>query len=247
MSELPPRARLARVASALAKRLPEALAPLLDAPRFDAERPALTRLAEPDHARAAAAAMSEPEAAWLADLLLERWSVLSHVSLDPLAAIVAPEQVWIGNTPVKLTLQVAVDGLEPGWRARWDGDRIDDQNRHASELSLELPRVSGAPPSDLAVRVAVEGRAGGSRVLLIDQRLISVRVPLLVISDDRLQVLIRDQLERPAPNVRVSLAGAEHRTDAHGVVRLERPAEPGTEIHVEGVTAGRVPGRGVST
>lgn len=246
MTALPPRMRLVRAATSLARHLPGELAALLDAPRFADERPALARLADADHARAAAAAMSEAEASWLADLLVERWAAVAAVTLDPVAAIVAPAEVWLGRAPVAVTARVAVDGVDEGWRARWDGPDVAARAdaEPADACTVTLRRADGEqPPPDLALRVAVEGRAAGARVLLVDHARVAVRVPALAVSDDRRQVLVRDHRERPAADTRVLIGDAERRTDAHGVVHLDQPAPAGAEVRVDGALAGRVPSR----
>lgn len=242
MNELPPRARLTRVVSALARHLPGELPVLLGGARFERERAVLQRLAVDAHVRAAAEALSDPEAAWLAELLLERWADIGTVQLEPIVAIVAPREVWLGDEPLRCTARVAVDGVEPGWRARWDGERVDDDQRHAPELTLEL-RPGRERARDVTLHLSVEARHGSTRLLLIDQAQIRVRTPLLVISDDRRQLLIRDQHERPAAHVPVEIAGSAHHTSAQGVVQLPEPAPAGAEVRVAGVFAAHVPGR----
>jgi hypothetical protein len=239
-NQLPPRARLTRLASALGKHLPIDLATLIDATHFDAERPALLRLADPAHARAAAEAMTEPEAAWLAELLHTRWAAIAKVELDPIAAICAPEQIWLGSAPASIDIGLAVDGIEPNWRARWDGPLIPETQREARSLTLEL-RPTEHPPADVSLHVSIDARAAGARILLTDSARVPIRVPQLILAQNRRQLLVRDQRERPAANTRVTIANVQKQTDGQGMLQLDQPLPPGVEIRVEEALAGCIP------
>jgi hypothetical protein len=239
MSTLPDRARLVRAVQALSKHLPEQLAGLIEAPRFDQERPVLERLADPAHALAAAQAMTEQEAGWLADVLLERWAAVATVVLPPAAAICAPAEIWLGTAPVKVAVEVAVDGLDPDWTATWEGDI--SGRTSGPTVMLDARPDAADHPGHAWIRVKVEGRAAGNRTLLVDHARILLRVPRLIISDDRTHVLVRDQAERPAAHVAVQIGDATQHSNAHGAVHLDATAEPGAEVRVEGIRAGRIP------
>ena len=60
-------------------------------------------------------------------------------------------------------------------------------------------------------------------------------MPRLTVLADRRQVLVRDQVEKPAADVRGSVGQAECRSDSHGLVRLDAPLEEGANLRVEGL------------
>ncbi|MGH2898166.1 MAG: hypothetical protein ACRDMZ_05780, partial [Solirubrobacteraceae bacterium] len=119
--ELPPRQRLVQLVRSLGRHLPQQLAPVAAHPRFAEPAAALARLADDAHLTAAVSSLADAEAAWLADLLLERWRTLAEPVLEPIAAIVAPVELWLGREPVRVPLSLAVVGVEPGWEVVWDG------------------------------------------------------------------------------------------------------------------------------
>ena len=243
MSSLPPRTRLVQVIQAITQHLPADRASLLAHTRFAAERTALERLANADYRWAAARSMSEAEATWLAETLLARWQELGPVTLDPVVAIIAPPVLWLPAKPATAprtttTLTVAVDGLEAEYRVRWESDRIPEAQR-------ERPTVELTPPNEvteIGVRVAIDGKCRGERRVLVDHVSLRTAIPMLSVREDRRQLLIRDQNERPAAHAGVRVADRDYRADAAGSVMLDTPAEIGAEVWVEGVLAGRVPG-----
>ena len=239
MSQLPPKAHLERVLGALAKHLPAQLAVLIEAPRFDEERGILERFTDGDWAHRAVVAMTEAEAGWLADLLLERWAAVGEVLLDPVAAIKGPREVWVGKRSQSLRLEVIVEGLDQGWSATWRGDIVGDATGPVV-LVEAIPSHSAAFAS---AQVRVEGRVGDKRTLLLAQTRIPVRVPRLLISEKGTQILVQDQDERPAVGVAVRIGDGEYRTDSAGRILLDESAAEGSEIRVEGVRAGRIPSR----
>jgi hypothetical protein len=239
VSRLPGRARLARTLVGLARHLPAQLHGLVDAPRFDAERPALESFADPDRAAAAAAAMAEEEAGWLADVLEERWAAVAEVVLEPAAAILAPAEVWLGRQGVAVPLEVVVEGLDEGWAAAWEGDIAGSAAGGSVLLEARPPSVEG--PAQAVARVKVDGRAGGRRTLLVDHVLIPLRVPRVAVSADRRQLLVRDQAERPAAGVAVSVGDAAFRTDARGLVYLDERLAETAELRVEGMRVEAAP------
>lgn len=233
MSRLPGRARLARTLVALARHLPAQLKGLVDSPRFDADRPALESFADPDRAASAAAAMAEEEADWLADVLAARWAALADVVLEPTAAILAPAEIWLGQQAAAVPLDVVVEGLDEGWDATWEGDLSGSGAGASVLLEARPPEVEG--PAQVVARVKVDGRSGGKRTLLVDHVRIPLRVPRLAVSADRRHLLVRDQAERPAAGVTVSVGATAFRTDAHGLVVLDEPLAETAELRVEGL------------
>ncbi len=260
MTAFPPRAQLVRVVISLAKHLPEDLGSLLEAGRFDAERTAVSRLADPAYAWAAARSMEESEASWLSGVLLERWAEVANVNLEPFAAIVARERVWLSrgaiaargvggdvqvNSPhntAKVRFEVAVDGLDDGFAVRWSGPRLDEDVETGAVVECELCLEDGSVPADVYARVTVEGRHSGKRILLVDEAKVRVSMPVFIISDDRKQFVFQDHLERRAVNVDVRVGSVDGRTDRAGTLHLEEPAEPGAQVYIEGTPAGRIPG-----
>ena len=153
MSELPPRQRLARIVRELVRQLPGQMAGLLDDARFDGGRAALTRLGNESTLDATVASLAPDEAERLADRLLARWQLLAPVALEPAAAIDAPDEVWVGDAPVRVELTVRVVDADPGWEVVWDGATAGPDPAHAV--------ATAAPPGEGPAVLAV--RAPGAR------------------------------------------------------------------------------------
>ncbi len=151
MSEtLPPRARLARLLASLSAHLPGQLETLLAAGRFADGAAALARLAAPEHREALLAGIGEAEATALAEALERAWGRVGEVVLEPIAALVGPDEVWLGPgpTPVALRLQlVDVEAVE----VRWTGPGSPIEGDLAYQLVLQRPE-EGAPSSGMVAR-----------------------------------------------------------------------------------------------
>src|SRR5688572_26150871 len=106
MTPFPPRRRLAQVLRSLAKRLPAQVDPILEHARFADDARALARFADAAHVDAATAPLPPEEASRLADLLLARWERVGRVMLEPEAAIVAPDELWIGRDLLRVPLTI---------------------------------------------------------------------------------------------------------------------------------------------
>lgn len=237
---LPPRARLAHVLRSLAAALPAQVGPLLDAPRFDEGRDALLRIAK--DAAGAAAALAPEEAAWMADTLLARWALVADPVLEPFAAIVAPDAIWIGERAVRMPITVATTGVEDDWEAVWEGAVIAGPPAQTAVLEALPPPESGR--AAVIVRARVRARArGGARVMLVAEAEIALRRPVLVVSDDARRFVVRDQAGDPAPGVEIEIGAARFVTGPGGLVELASPAEPGAAVRVQGILAGKVRGR----
>lgn len=230
---MPPRARLGRVVRALAHHLPAQLPDLLAHRRFADGAAALARLSAADHLQAALGAMSDEEAAWLADRLLERWSRVADPALAPEAAIAAPAEVWIGREPVTVDLVLVVDGAEPGWDVEWDGAA---PGAEPGRATVVLDPGQGAA----AVRAHVRARAAGQRLALGAAATIEVRRPKVTVRDDRRRFVVTDQADRPAVGVVLCVGDAEHVTGAGGLVELGAAAPAGAPLRVEGIAVGRI-------
>lgn len=243
MSAFPPRRRLAQVLRSLAARLPAQVAPLLEHTRFADDAAALARFAQVAHADAATAALPPEEAAWLADLLLERWARIADPVLDPDVAIVAPDEVWLGKEPRRVPLAIETSGVDPDWEAVWEGDVVPGPPARTGQL------LAGPPPGNapvlLRATARVRARAGGERCVLVAQATVRVRRPVVVVSENRRRILVCDQQEQPAAAVRLEIGERAYTTSAAGLVELAEPAPPGATLRVEGVPAGRVPGESV--
>lgn len=244
MSPLPARTRLVQVIQGITRQLPVTRASLLGHSRFAAERGALERLANADYCWAAARSMSEAEALWLAETLLVRWQELGPVTLEPVAAILGPQVIWLparrsaASPAITTTLSVVVDGLDAGYRVRWESDAIPEAQREQPSVELRAP----SEITEISARVSVDGKCGGERRLLVDQVTLCTAIPLLSVREDKKQLLIRDQSERPAAHVSVRIAKRDYQADATGSVMLDAPAEIGADVYVEGAFAGKIPG-----
>jgi hypothetical protein len=230
-TELPPRERLAHVVRSLLRRLPEDHAALLDAERFAEGRAALARLAAAGAVEAAVAATAPAEAAALADRLLERWGHIGEVRLEPHAAILGPEEIWLGEeAPREIAFDLAVSGLAEGWSANWSGEARPDADGRAAVL--ELRPEAGADTARLAVRVI--GRGPEGRCILAAGRTIPLRRPRLELDAARRRLLLRDQHGRIGARVEVTIAGETWRTSDAGILDLPAPLPLGAEVTVGG-------------
>lgn len=240
MSELPPRARLAHVVRSLAKSLPGQTGTMLDAPRFAEGRDALARLAST--AERAAQAMTELEAAHLAELLLARWSDIGEPVLEPVAAIVAPEEIWVGERARRVELALATSGVDDDWEVVWEGINIEAAPARTAVLVAKPPEGDAAASAH--VRARVRARAtGGARVLLVAEAAVRLRRPIVIASDDARRVVVRDHTGEPAVGVAIEIGEQRATSGAGGLVELAAPIEPDAQVRVHGVAAGRIRAR----
>jgi hypothetical protein len=229
---LPPRVRLDQVVRSLVRRLPLQLGRLLAHGRFESGARALARLGEDAHLSAALEALGEGEAAWLADEMLARWSLVGEALLDPVAALVAPPEVWIGEEPVRVRVELRVVGAEPGWDAEWDGAQAVD----ASQAVV----VATPGAATVGCRAHVRARTAGGRIALTASARIAVRRPSVSVRDDLRRLVVVDQQGSPAVGVRLRIGDSEHVTGPGGLVDLEQAAPRGATLLVEGILAGRI-------
>ncbi len=232
MGGFPPRERLVHTVSSLIRHLPEHLGELLDAERFGEGAGALGRLADPEALAAGAAAMDPAEAAWMADLLLERWARLAEVELDPAVAIVGPDDLWLSRRPRTVELRIATLGVDEGWTAEWTGDAEPGKDGRSARLTAEPPRDDGAVAARLRVRVI--GRAEGRRCVLVASRAIQLRRPVISLDESRRRLVIRDQTGAPAAAVEVEVAGEPLVTGPSGLLELSEPLDEGVVVRVAG-------------
>ena len=233
--ELPPRQRLVQLVRSLGRHLPEQLAPLAAHPRFAEAAAALARLADDAHLTAAVSSVADAEAAWLADLLLERWRSLAEPTLEPIAAIVAPVELWLGREPVRVPLSVAVVGADPGWEVVWDGATA------MSGSSGAAVAIADPAAHVITCRAHVRARTPSGRVALTAAARILLRRPVVTVRDDRHRIIVADQHGAPAVGVILAIGDREHTTGPGGLVELAQPASPGAPLRVQGVPAGRIP------
>jgi hypothetical protein len=229
---LPPRQQLARLIRSLGRRLPVQCAGLLSDPRFAEGRGALARLANDAHLTSAVGALADAEAAWMVDLLYTRWCAVGDAVLEPMAAVVAPAEVWVGSEPVRLAVEAAVAGTDPGWEVAWDGV--------ASASGARAVVVVEPNARSVAVRVHVRARAESERVALTAAARIAVRRPSITVRQDRRRLVVVDQLGAPAIGVTVRVGDAEYQTGAGGLLDLDQPAPRGADLFVQGIRAGRI-------
>lgn len=237
---IPPRARLVHLVRSLAAALPGQVGGLLDAPRFAAGRDALLRLA--DTAGEAASAMEPDEAAWLADTLLTRWAQIADPVLEPFAALLAPDELWIGDGPVRAPITVATEGVDDDWEAVWEGAVLPTPPAQTAVLAVEPLAADGRATATVRARVRARARAG-ARCLLVAETTIALRRPAVVLGDDGRRVVVRDQAGDPAVGVDLQIGAMRLTTGPGGLAELPRPAEPGAAIVVQGIPTGKVRGR----
>ena len=232
MTQFPPRQKLVHVAACLVRQLPDRFATLLAAEPFADGRGAVGRLADPAALAAGAAVMAPEEAAWMADLLLERWGRIDTVELEPAAAILGPDDVWVAGEARAVTLDLALLGLESDWEADWSGDVTPSKDGRQAALPI-VPLIAGGRPICRA-RVRVIGRAGAKRAVVTATHDVRVRQSVVSLSADRLTFTLRDQSGAPGHAVPVSIDGADHLTDSDGTVVLTLPAPADATILVDG-------------
>jgi len=231
--ELPPRERLVQLVRSLGKHLPAQLSPLFGAKRFAEGASALARLADDAHLTAAVASLADGEAAWLADRIEARWRAVADPILDPIAAIVAPPELWIGREPIRVPLAVAVVGAEPDWEVVWD---------NATSTTAGHAVATAEPDANvLAVRVHVRARTAAGRVSLSAAARIALRRPAVTVREDRRRVVVADQHGNPAAGVTLTIGDATYLAGPGGLVELAQPAAPGATMRVQGIPAGRIP------
>lgn len=230
---LPPRERLVQLVRSLGKHLPAQLAPLIAAKRFTDGTSALARLADDAHLSAALALLADSEAAWLAERIEARWRAVAEPVLDPIAAIVAPPELWIGREPIRVPLAVAVVGAEPDWEVVWD-NATSTTAGHAVAIAEPDAHV-------LAVRVHVRARTAIGRMSLSAAARIALRRPTVTVREDRRRIVVADQHGAPGIGVSLTIGDAPYVTGPGGLVELGQPASPGATMRVQGIPAGRIP------
>ncbi|MFT4976544.1 MAG: hypothetical protein ACI8S6_002449 [Myxococcota bacterium] len=236
LSALPPRQRLSLILSALCRRLPVHVGSLLDAPRFSEARSALLRLADPRRADAAMDSMSDAEAAWLAEVLWSRWASIGQPALDPMVLVIAPAEIWVGASPVRVPVDLVVLGVEDGWSVRWSGPVIGSS---PPVLIIEPPRTGA--PWQATVEAAVRARIGERTVELSARHELKLRRPSVTFDTTRRRVTVRDQSGTAASGVRVQIGDAELETVVDGTARVRTAFPPHAPVRVEGFLVGRVP------
>jgi hypothetical protein len=232
MSEFPPRDRLIQVASSLVRRLPGQLGTLLAAPRFEDGRSAMTRLSTPEALAQGVAAMAPEEAAWLAALLLERWSLIGEVELDPAVAIVGPTDIWLSHASRDIIYEIATLGVEEGWTAQWAGDAQPSADGRRAVLTAHPPEDDQDSTARMTVRLM--GRAAGTRCILVATRSVRLRRLVTALDEQRRRLVVRDHTGEPAAGVEVDVGGQAYITPPSGLLELEKPLGKDTAVRVEG-------------
>lgn len=235
MTTLPPRQQVQQLVASLRRRLPGQLEGLLDHPRFAAGREALARL-DDEAVAAAVAAMPPEEAEAIAAALRERWAALAELELEPTAAIVAPDEVWLGHRPVAIPLSIEVDDGVTVDEVAWDG---------ATAQSRTTASITAQPPADdrpalLAIRAHVRARTTAARTILVATARITLRQPRILLGDDHRRLIVTDHTCRPALGVVVEIGAARYVTGAGGAIELDARAPTGATITVAGIPAGKV-------
>jgi hypothetical protein len=244
----PPRARLQHTLRSLAQALPVEMASLLEGARFSDGVAALRRLSEEGYLQEAVAELSNEEAAWLAELLFERWSRIQTPHLLPAVALVVPEEIWLGDRPARIDISIATSGIASDYEALWHGaDAV--PGAKAKAVAMVEPFMDDGPRT-LAVTVRVRARVenGGQRCLLSAEARVALRRPRVMLAADRGELFVVDQTGRPGKGVTVEIGGARVMTNGEGKAaippELGASLEAGAPIRVEQVLAGRLGGKG---
>jgi hypothetical protein len=235
LDQLPPRQRLELVLASLCRYLPGQLTGIIDEHRFSDIRSLLMRLADPSWAVEAAAAMSEPEAAWMAEALWHRWAQLGQPVLDPAVRLGLPDEVWIGERPVRVPIRLVVLGMDVGWTVRWRG----------SVLEGEPPILFAEPPRSgvwlSQVQVELNGTSQGQPRQLFLRAEVRLRRPAIIFDDSRTCLAIRDQDGVPAGRVQVVIGEVARESSLEGLLVTEQPFPAGARVWIAGIAMGRVP------
>ncbi|APR75682.1 Hypothetical protein A7982_01028 [Minicystis rosea] len=233
MNTLPPQAFLLHVVRSLTTKLPEQMSGLLEMPRFADGSAALARLADSVHARSGAEAMPPEEARWMSDRLLERWSRIAPVSLDPAVFVVAPDELWMGDRAVQAPVSLATLGIEDDWEAIWEGSVLPGPPGKTCTLSASPP--AGDTAAEAVVRARVRARASGQRCVLVAEARVKLRRPRVAVSEDGRKLVVSDQTGRPAVGVRVETGDQVVTSGAGGLVELDKGMAADAGVRVEGV------------
>ncbi|MDG1484519.1 MAG: hypothetical protein P8R54_33340 [Myxococcota bacterium] len=235
LDQLPPRQRLELVLASLCRHLPGQLGGILDDHRFNDTRSPLMRLSDPRWAVEAAAAMSEPEAAWMAEVLWQRWAQLGQPVLEPTARLGLPDEVWIGEHPVRVPVRLVVLGMDAGWTVRWRGSVLDG----------DPPILFAEPPRSEVwlsqVQVELNGTSQGQPRQLFLRAEVRLRRPAIVFDDSRTCLAIRDQDGVPAGRVQVVIGEVARESSREGLLVTEQPFPAGARVWIAGIAMGRVP------
>jgi len=236
MSELPPRARLVRVLSALAAELPAQMDQLAHAPRFAEGFEALARFANAGHAEAAAEQMTPEEADALADRLLAVWRRIGSPKLRPAAAILAPAEVWVGASARHVEVRAEVMGVDESWEALWEPPALPGPPARTATLVIAPPQ--GTQPSPLTITTHIRARTEqGERLILLADAKLVVRAPVVAGTGDPRVLRVFDHTGAAAACVRVEADEQATETDREGVARFASPVLEGAAVRVEGAGA----------
>ncbi|MBS0644407.1 MAG: hypothetical protein JSS43_31460 [Proteobacteria bacterium] len=224
MTGFPPDAKLAQVVRSLLTALPEDHATLLQADRFAEARDALVRLADPAWLQAAVGATTPGEAAALADRLLQRWSRLGPVRLEPAAAIDGPAEIWIGDAAPDTAYRAVVSGLEPDWSVLWSGDAAVLPDGHSARLTVDDANESAR----LAVRVI--GRSEQGRCIVTAERTVKLRRLRVRLDPTRRVLWLMDAADHPLARQEARIGETAYTTSEAGSIDLAAPLPPGTVV-----------------
>jgi hypothetical protein len=232
MTGFPPRERLAHVVRSLVIALPRDYATLLAAERFAEAREAVTRLGNAERLAAAIAATTPGEADALADRILERWTRLGPVRLEPAVAILGPAEIWIGDTAQDTLYRVAATGLDPDWSALWSGDAAALPDGRTATLALPSTAFGSGGHARLAVRVM--GRHASGRCILTTDRVVTLRRLCVRLDATRRKVWLHDSDNRAAAGLAAKIGDVTYVTNEAGTFELPVALPPRTTIDVGG-------------
>lgn len=212
---LPPHAALRQVVRGLCAHLDTQLEGLLQDPYYAEDAQCLVALSNSQALEATLAHMPESEAAWLAERLHDRWSHIASPELPPELAILAPEELWLGQGQVEVVMRCVASGVqeEPCWE---DGSTGWQRALFVGQVgTLKLSATAGPCSAHAQVRI---------------------RSPRVLVRDDGACLVVEDQDGLPGAGlpVRIGLRPMAH-TDAQGRLLLDTPISVEESVDVAGL------------
>ncbi len=230
MNELPGREHLLQVVESISKGTTEDLAAWLKALSLDSGAEALGRLSNQAAVADAVVRLDQREAAWLAAKLLVRWQRIAPLQLQPAAAILCADEVWLARGTKQLEVSIATSELESEWEVAWSG--VDSEQGKTATLRLEAPSGNAEVTRQCSARI--RGKSRGKRCLVVASKMVWVRKPVAVLDPARQRLVLCDQTGRPAAHVRVLVDGKDFTTPENGRLNFGEPVANDATLEIDG-------------